>query len=260
MSRDTNALTPEIIIATLKRSDLKTVLIEGKDDKLIYNQIEEQLEDIDINILPCNGRSALLKVYEEKDNIDAELLFICDSDLWVFDEEKLNRQDLISTEGYSIENELYQDGYSIIEKLLTKDELERKEELIKNICHWFSFEVEKYLENRSRDCKFSDVSILNKTIMAKNSYRFCEEFLIARGFEEPNMTLKNDIIENYSTKLRGKYIFQVFEKIFQERGKGAIRYRTEQLFDMIFKTVTHRDDKEKIMNRRKQEINVFFMN
>ena len=39
MAKKQTPLTPEILIATLKRSNLKTILIEGKDDLLIYKKI-----------------------------------------------------------------------------------------------------------------------------------------------------------------------------------------------------------------------------
>ncbi|MBK9355478.1 MAG: hypothetical protein IPN09_16365 [Bacteroidetes bacterium] len=44
--------------------------------------------------------------------------FICDSDLWLFVPSlKFINEDLITTNGYSIENELYQDGIEILNTL-----------------------------------------------------------------------------------------------------------------------------------------------
>jgi len=251
-------LTPEIIIATLKRSSLKTVLIEGKDDLIIYNKIENQLDDLDINIMPCNGRTALLEVYKEKDKIDSDLLFICDSDLWVYDSTIDVRPDLIRTEGYSIENEIYQDGFKILDNLLTDEEIDTKKNIINNICEWFAYEVEKYLNGQTSDCKFSEVSILNTDIMKRNSSKFTEEFKEKRQVKKAELELENLIKEKYSIHLRGKYIFQVYEKIFQERSNSSITYRRNQLFDLVFNLVTKGADTDKILIRRKEEISEFF--
>jgi hypothetical protein len=251
-------LTPEIIIATLKRSNLKTVLIEGKDDLIIYNKIENQLDDLDINIMPCNGRTALLEVYKSKDEIDSDLLFICDSDLWIYDSTTVVKHDLITTKGYSIENEIYQDGFKILDDLLTDEEIESKKKIISNICEWFAYEVEKYLKGQTADCKFAEVSILSTDVMKRNSTKFTEEFIEKRKIEKAELELENLVKEKYSIHLRGKYIFQVYEKIFQERSSSSITYRRNQLFDLVFNLVTKGDDTNKILIKRKEEISAFF--
>jgi hypothetical protein len=223
MATQKNPLTPEILIATLKKSNLKTVLIEGKDDLLIYKKIESELDDLDINILPCNGRTALLEVYNNKSDIDSELLFICDSDLWVFDNKAPNSDDLIVTEGYSLENELYQDGSDILNKLLSAGEIASKNEILSNVCEWFAYEVEKYLNGQTSDCKFSDVTLLNTNVMPRNSNEFTETFIMERMTSKASDDLIRDVKENYDVKLRGKYLFQIYEKLFQQRGRQAIK-------------------------------------
>ncbi|MDO6739163.1 hypothetical protein [Wenyingzhuangia sp. 2_MG-2023] len=258
MAKRKTPLTPEIIIATLKKSSLKTVLIEGKDDLSIYNQIENQIDDLDINILPCNGRTALLKVYESKDKIESDLLFICDSDLWIFEEDKTTNTDLITTNGYSIENELYQDGINFLNSLLTPEEINTKKEILNNICEWFSYEIEKYLNKDVSDCKFSEVTILNHQVMEKKSTIFTEKFIEKRKVKKAKIELEQMVKDNYQTHLRGKFLFQIFEKIFQQRKKNEVKYSTDQLFDLIFKTTTSGTDHSKNLNLRKNQILNFF--
>lgn len=250
-----NPLTPEIIIETLKRSNLKTVLIEGKDDLQIYRHIEEEVDFLEVDFLACNGRNNLLEVYKAKNDISTKLLFICDSDLWLFvPKPEFINEDLITTNGYSIENELYQDGIEILNTLFSEEEILKKKQIIENLCVWFAYEVSKVLQNTQYDCKFSDVSILNEEIIELNSFHLREEFLKNRNFIEPDKNLIEDIKNNYKIKLRGKFIFQVLEKLFKERGKNLIRYRKDQLFDLIYRTVSNNDDNEKIINIRKKQI------
>ena len=258
MAKKESPLTPEILIATLKRSNLKTVLIEGKDDLLIYKKIESELEDLDINILPCNGRTALLEVFKNKSDIDSELLFICDADLWVFDNKAPISDDLIVTEGYSIENELYQDGSTILNKLLSANEIISKNLMLSNICEWFAYEVEKYLNCQTCDCKFSEVTILNTNVMARNSNNFTDNFINERMNSKASDNLIDDIKANYDVKLRGKYLFQIYEKLFQQRSKQAVKYRRDQLFDLIYNIVSSDNEPNKNINNRIKQISEFF--
>jgi hypothetical protein len=254
MSRN-NPLTPEIIIETLKRSSLQTVLIEGKDDLQVYRNIEEDLHFLDIDFLPCNGRSNLLEVYKSKNSISSKLLFICDSDLWLFvPRPNYIADDIIVTNGYSIENELYQDGIEILNTLFSEEEIVKKKEIIESLCLWFAYEVSLVLNSEQYDCKFSEVSILNHTIMELNSTSLSTNFLKSRNFREPSPQLLEDIKTNYKIKLRGKFIFQTLEKIFQERNKKMVKYRRDQLFDLIYRTIVKSNDDNKILNIRRREI------
>ena len=250
-----NPLTSDILIETLKRSSLKTVLIEGKDDLQIYRHIEDELDYLEVDFLPCDGRANLLEVYKSKEEIKTKLLFICDSDMWLFvPKPTFLKEHIIITEGYSIENELYQDGSEILNKLFSDEEIIKKNTIIANLCIWFAYEVSLVINNSSHDCKFSDVSILNHEIIKPKSCEFEEDFLKLRNFSAPKAELMSDIINNYKIKLRGKFIFQTLEKIFQERSKKLTGYRKDQLFDLIYRTVTKTNDPTKILNNRKQKI------
>ena len=255
-----NSLTADIIIETLKRSNLNTVLIEGVDDVDIYRTLEEFLDVTDISFLECQGRTNLLKVFERKDEINDNVLFICDSDLWVI----LGKPDiykdvrLITTEGYSIENDLYSDGEEFLSKLFKTNELTKRDEIIKSLCRWYSHEISLVLQNSSHDCKFSDVTIMNTSTMKKYSSQFEESFLTTRSYAVAEETLYDSIINDFKNKLRGKFLFQIFEKIFQERQKKSVRYSKSQLFDMVLNFVLNDNNEEKILVKRKLQITEYF--
>jgi len=255
-----DSLTADIIIETLKRSNLNTVLIEGVDDVEVYRTLEEYLDIPDISFMECQGRTNLLKVFDRKDEINENVLFICDSDLWVILGKPDAYQDerLISTNGYSIENDLYSDGEIYLNKLLKSNEIAKRDEIIKNICEWYSHEISLVAQDMAYDCKFSDVSILNTTIMKKYSAQFEESFLASRNYAIAERELYNSIFNDFNNKLRGKFIFQIFEKIFQERQKRSIKYLKSQLFDMILNFVLTDNDSEKILVKRKLQIIEYF--
>ncbi|RDC65031.1 hypothetical protein [Adhaeribacter pallidiroseus] len=254
-----NPLTPDILIEVLKRSGLNTVLIEGIDDLQIYRNIEKELDIIDLDFLSCGGRTKLLEIYKRKNEISSKLLFICDSDLWLFfGRPDFADEDLITTEGYSIENELYQDGEHILIKLLTDDEKLKLALIIKNVCLWYSREVEKAINEQSYDCSFSNVSLLNTAIIPKKSIEFSAEFLNKINFQEPDEAIFQDILTNYQVKLRGKFLFQAYIKIFQERGKEGIKYSVDQLFDLIYRMVISENSEDSILIKRRNIIQSYF--
>lgn len=254
-----NPLTPKIIIEALKRSSLNHVLIEGKDDLQIYRLIEQEIDSIQVNFLPCNGKTNLLEVYKAKNDISAKLLFICDSDLWIFFGQPIEEIDsMISTDGYCIENELYEDGKDFIKKLFSEEEFEKIQRIIKNVCEWFAFEVSLVSENAAHNCEFSKVSILNEKIIRKKEEVFTTEFLQERAFAAPPIELFEDIFNNHSLKLRGKFLFQILNKVFRERQRSEVQYNKKQLFDLIYRTISSSNDNNKIMIKRKENIISYF--
>lgn len=253
-------LDANIIVETLKRSNLKTVLIEGVDDIEVYRNIEDSLDIEDISFLECGGRSNLLQVYDRKGEIqDKKLLFLCDSDTWVFFgiPEEYKGDDLLTTKGYSIENDLYSDGEDILKNLLRKNEKIKFSNIMLNVCRWYAHEISKLIEDSSHECNFADVKLLSTTKMKRNSVNLEESFLESRGFIEPDEGLLNDIVDNAHNKLRGKYIFQAFEKIFQERVKKDITYTRSQLFDIVIKTVIGQNLEDKELVKKRQYIENF---
>lgn len=255
-----NPLTADIIIETMKRSSLNTLFIEGKDDLLIYRKIQDDIDELIFDLFPCQGKINLISVYENKHLLGNKNLFICDKDMWVFKPSEIeNNADIITTSGYSIENELFQDSEIFILKLFTKDEIEKFEKIIKSICKWFAFEVELYLNDKSDKCCYSEISILSTSVINKNEIEIKQEFLDSINFTNPDIELHNDISNDYKVKLRGKFIFQAIEKIFQERAKDGITYTKKQLFDLIYNFVTKDDSSKYILKNRIEEIKNYFV-
>lgn len=254
-----DVFTPEEIINTINRSSLKTVLVEGKDDLSIYRKIEDDIEDTEINILPCGGRSVVLKIYERRAELKSKTLFVCDSDLWHFTgfPDYFN-DDILTTTGYSIENDMFIDGEEMLKGLLSNSEVTRLNVLVKEVSKWYSFEVEKHISDKSYDCKFSDVTLLNESILAKFSTNLASNFLTSRGYKPANKELTEKIIENFKTLLRGKFIFQIIEKLFQERGKDKTKFSKNQLFDIVYSYIKTQTDKEFILTQRKRQIEEYF--
>lgn len=254
-----NPLTPEIILETLKRSRLNTILVEGSDDMEIYGKISNKLGARNVDFFPCGGKNTLFKIFEKKDQIcNAKIMFIADADFWIFSEIPKEYKDIFFTNGYCIENDLFDDGCSLVLNILSNAERKKFYEIIYNVCEWFAFEIEQVDDSSEKNNLFCDITILSTSVIKKNHTKLCEEFLIKRNYVAPNDYLLENIKNNYKLKLRGKFIFQIIEKLFQERNSiKAVTYQRRQLFDLCFIEGTKDPDRESNMNRIIKEIQTF---
>ncbi|MCX8481078.1 MAG: hypothetical protein ORN58_04080, partial [Sediminibacterium sp.] len=95
-------LTEDELIAYLKNSDLNTIIVEGKDDATVYRWLEDEIGDFNINIMPCQGRETLFKVFDRKSEINnIQIAFIADKDKYVYTGIPKKYNDIIWTNGYS---------------------------------------------------------------------------------------------------------------------------------------------------------------
>ncbi len=110
-----NPLTADILIATIKRSALPTIFVESKDDAIIYRGFESFLGIGKIDFIQCGGRNTVLKIYERRNELSSKKIkFIADRDMWVFTSVPAEYLEVIFTQGYSIENDLYTDGEQLL--------------------------------------------------------------------------------------------------------------------------------------------------
>jgi hypothetical protein len=212
-------------------------LVEGREDMLIYRKIEKHLSLQNVNFFPCEGRENLLKIYEKRAEFTHQkVLFIADKDMYVFSNIPSEYNDIIFTNGYCIENDLYTDGKERLDNLLFSEELIFKQYLIQNIVKWFAFEVEKYQNGNATNNQFGTTSILKPNMCEVGKSTLNESFLESHSFVPASASLTKKIQENYAVLLRGKYIFQVYLKIFRDfrSGKDETTYSDAQLFDICF--------------------------
>lgn len=88
---------------------------------MIYRWLEHEVGINNANFFPCGGRDTLLKVFERRDEFkNLKCIFVADKDTFVYINPPEKYNDIIWTNGYSIENDLYY-GKGI-EQLLSIDE------------------------------------------------------------------------------------------------------------------------------------------
>ena len=220
--------TVEELVAVLRRSNLPTVLVEGQEDIRIYRWVEARLGNRAANILPTGGRDKLLSVYQRRQEFsNLPVAFVADKDMWLFSGIPSDYAEVIWTEGYSIENDLYTDAE--LENLLDPEETQEHQQILEAIVEWFAFEVEEHLAGRPYEVKThcNQVVPLGQTQMD-------EDFRISRGFRPPEEKNHQKIRREYQLQLRGKQLFQILERFLNAPDRGT-RYNVASLQEIALK-------------------------
>jgi hypothetical protein len=192
--------TVEELVATLKRSAIPTIIVEGDQDVETYRWIEEQIGGTKASLLPCGGRDNLLAVYQRTAEFaHLRTSFIADLDMWLFTSVPDEYARINWTSGYSLENDLY--AGSGIERLLTPSEQKAFYSDLKRIAPWFAFEIEEY-----RNGKLAKVAAHPDVVIPKGDTGLSREFCERRGYREPAPDTVEEVLGDYRLKLRGKIL------------------------------------------------------
>ena len=219
--------TEDELVNTLRRSNLPTVLVEGKGDMPIYRWVEERLGSREASVQAAGDKNKLLAVFRRRQEFShLPVAFVADRDMWLFSGIPSEYDGVIWTEGYSIENDLYIDAE--LENLLCAEETSVHQQLLETIVEWFAFEVEECLEKRYFKISYhcNDVVPLGQTKMS-------EDFASSRGFRPPGEEIYHQIRRAYQLQLRGKLLFQMLIRFLSARGRRP-KYSRDDLYDKAF--------------------------
>jgi hypothetical protein len=223
MSKST-LMSEDEMVSYLKRTSLPTILVEGNDESLVYRYLENKINIENVDILICDGRPMLIKVFKRREEFQqANVVFVADRDMWFFrgiPEEY--KDDIIFTDGYSLENDLY--IQSFFEGLLNKSELQSFQNLIKELSVWFAMEVNRYIETGDSLCDVHINQICPKDVLS-------EEFKVKIGFVDPPVHLIQIISQDYTRALRGKNLFEALLR-FLSYSKRDSKYSRTNLLEL----------------------------
>ncbi|MCR6639855.1 MAG: DUF4435 domain-containing protein [Sporocytophaga sp.] len=220
-------LTVDEIVNTLKRSSLTTVLVEGKDDVIIYRWIEEEIGIDNANFLPCNGRDTLLKVFLRRNEfLNIKTLFIADKDSYIYGTIPPIYEDIIWTNGYSIENDLY--CGKEIEKLLDKKEASFFNLAISNFIQYYGFEVEKVKGNLG----FNLSTHPNEVLCEQHKLKL--DFLRDINYTPPDTHVISLLTAKYDLLIRGKSLFALLLRFLCHKNR-LIKHNKKALLESCYK-------------------------
>jgi hypothetical protein len=223
-----NVLTTDELVATLQRSTLPTILVEGTDDIVIFRWIERLISVTNADILPCGGRTNLFAVYERRAEFaHQKTVFLADKDMWVFSAIPDRYVDIIFTHGYSIENDMYIG--SVLESLLEpSEEIEFRREL-DLIAEWFAFEVEQHIAGHP-----AHVDYHPNVIIPPGTGGLSETFLADRKYQPASRRTVDAVRVEYQRTIRGKILFNLLLR-FLSAGTRQSKYSKRNLYELCFK-------------------------
>jgi hypothetical protein len=203
------------ILAYLRSSHLPSLLCEGADDVRHLTLLERYVSSL--NVLPVGGKEALLFLLERSSEFSCQNLFLMDRDDWVINPVPANVeqcQNVVLTEGYSIENDLL--ASLDIDKLLRIDEVITKDKAINCLGPLMAASVPQSRKSRfDFQTKLSRVIDVFPELLSKPALIYLEN-------NQPNGDCVTKFKANHLVLYRGKTLLQIYSKILGERGRYQI--------------------------------------
>jgi hypothetical protein len=199
-------LTADEIVATIVRSAFPSVVTEGDHDVIVLRRLEEEFADIGLTLIPAGGKSAVLAVFDRRHTLPAKrALFIADRDIWVvcgIPPIYVSVQ-LILTDGYSIENDMFRDGD--LETLLTAKERAVFAGEMQIVCRWYALAMSRCIAGQTVQLDIHPSALLdNETHRSK-----LMELQTGEVYPE---TLAQRVSADYARLLRGHALFSLLIK------------------------------------------------
>jgi hypothetical protein len=190
--------TVDEIVELLKRTSLPTIVVEGREDIIVYRRIEERLSRIGVDVLPALGRKKLLQVFDRRNELPeaVNVVFIADRDTYLHSgiPPEYDHHALVFTDGYSIENDIYRDGQ--LENLLLGAERQAFENELDKFVSWYAVALSRHLADDTEGIKNHPNQVL--------SHELYDTLAALRDGEDFPQLLHDQLRENYSRMIRGK--------------------------------------------------------
>lgn len=220
-------LTDDELIATINHSSEPYIIIEGPDDVMIYRWI---LDDINCTSMlePRNGCGGVKNIYNRRNEItNPKVVFICDKDTYVYTNTIPEKyKDILYTEGYSVENDLYS-GKKLESVLFDKKDKDLFSIALDSFLRYYACELEKFNNRMDYDFKRKPESILDH----KNYLLMTDQL---ENFTEPSSMTIDYLKKDYDKLLRGHSLFKIVRMVLH-RSQRRIKYETDNLYELCYK-------------------------
>lgn len=237
----------------------RVVVVEGKSDRRLYWWVSDRLGTGTARVWYAGSISRLLQIYDQRttlfDSRGVAAAFMADRDLDRLFCTTPEPTDIIWTEGYCIENDLYE-GYAKnhLEDLLEPSEVDEFQKMREAIVEWFAFEVEIFSRGEQ-----AHVGKELDWLIPKGQTNIDPDVLLTRNFSAPNKTLVDKLKGSYNLKVAGKLLFQMLARFLgdstrRRRYPGSQTYTLKQMYEMAGKN-TSNSKTERLINEINAELN-----
>ena len=243
-----------LISRILHSGQKRIVIVEGKTDRMIYWWVRDRFSTGYARVFYAGSISELLKIYDKKATLfedrNVAAAFMADRDLERLFCTNPEPEDIIWTEGYCIENDLYE-GYvkHHLEVLLEPNESKRLEKIRDAVVKWFAFGYEKFQERMlASDTKVgTDLDVL----VPQGTTQVDPAFLKDRGFLNPDSDIVDMFKSEYNLRVAGKLLFQMLARFLGDPDRvrkypGSQTYRLKQIYEMAGKNTSNSKTKRLI--------------
>lgn len=211
-------------IATLQHSSDPTLIAEGTDDIVFLRRLEDRFEEEGLSIFPLGGRDSVLKLFDRRSEItSARVLFLADQDQWVYTGCPAGYvdDDLLFTDGYSIENDLFRDGQ--MERLLTKAEDDQFRRDLQRFLEWYALALTRHLANSEVPLSVHPAALLD------DPARFAADMQLLAGESYPQAELEA-LQAAYPRQLRGKSLIALLMRQLSKKGR-VVKHSAKSLLE-----------------------------
>ena len=219
--------TLENLVIALRLSNKPNIVVEGKDDEIIYRTLVERLGRFDAGFFSAGSKDTLLHLYEELSEYENEGDFrhtpvacIADCDMWIFRGIPACYDNIIWTEGYSIENDLY--SYAKLRDRIGNEA--EYDQILDAISMWFAYKVEEYLEKNPPEKTFASIRDEEHVDVAYHLNRVVppEENTLAPDLEflPSDHERVREVRQAYHLQLRGKLLFELLVRFLNKPKQG----------------------------------------
>lgn len=218
--------TPEELAAVLERTDLPTLVTEGRTDYSVFRNLQKQLRVG--KCLPAGGKRKVLAIRDIHGcDPTGRARYLVDQDLWSITsvpEDIQNCPVTFCTDGYSIENDGLRDAN--VESLIYDNELEQYNHGLDRLCEWHS--AISILKLNGEDIKFerkiSEVLLPGQAV-------FTDEALAILDRSAPPQDLIDRIRNDYPRLLRGKTWAGLLSRTLDRDGRDC-RHSINSLLEL----------------------------
>ena len=207
------------LVNSLRHSNLPTVVVEGKDnanmiERLIKRRGSTELDRTKkVNVLLVSNRNVLISFYNRRYEFTIPVVFIANRDMWLYTRVPRLYQDIIFTQGYSLENDIYKGAG--LENLLEPHERWEYHQVLNSTIEWFAFEVEEYRAGKRKRVNFRLKDIIPPG-QAELDTNFCKQ----QGFHRPNPETVQQIRNDHQFRLPGRLLFDILRRILNTSGRS----------------------------------------
>ena len=215
------------LVNILKSSRLPTIVVAGKDNANIINNLAEYYGVETVKVVFTGKRNTLLSAYERRDEFaHLPVAFVADQEMELFTGISERYTNIIWTQGYSLKNDLY--AGANLETLLEPHEVWRHQQVINSTIEWFAFAVEEFLRGKpvKMDFRLSE-------IVRQGELKLDKSFRERRGFSQPSPKHVLQIRDGHPFLLPGDFLFQGLARFLNIRGRDFnFDIKSRSLYDI----------------------------